>query len=45
MSTLAAFIQYGFGIPSYENQRRKKIKGIPTGKEDMKILKTLPESY
>jgi len=26
-------------------REENKIKGIPTGKEDMKILKTLPESY
>ena len=38
MSTLATFIQHGFGSPNHDNNRRKKIKVIQTGKE----LKLLP---
>ena len=36
MSTLANFIQHSFGSPSYGNQRRK-IKGIQSGKEEIKL--------
>ena len=37
MSTLTAFIQHSFGSPSYSNQRRKEIKGIQIGKEEVKL--------
>ena len=33
MSTLATIIQHSFGSPSHGNQRRKRKKGIQTGKE------------
>ena len=37
MSTLATFIQHSFGSPSHGNQRRKEIKGIQIGKEEVKL--------
>ena len=39
MSTLATIIQHSFGSPSHGNQRRKKkkITGIQTGKEEVKL--------
>ena len=36
MSTLANFIQHSLGSPGYDNQRRK-IKGIQSGKEELKL--------
>ena len=33
MSTLDTFIQHSLGSPSHGNQRRKRKKGIQTGKE------------
>ena len=36
MSTLTTFIQHSFGSPSQGNQRRKKLKGIQIGKEEIK---------
>ena len=33
MSTFTTIIQHSSGSPSHSNQRRKKIKGIQTGKE------------
>ena len=33
ISTLATFIQHSFGSPGYNNQRRKRNKGIQVGKE------------
>ena len=37
MSTLATLIQHSFGSPSHSNQRRKEIKGIQIGKEEVKL--------
>ena len=37
MSTLTTIIQHSFGSPSHSNQRRKKIKGIQIGKEEVKL--------
>ena len=37
MPTLATFIQHSFGNPSHSNQRRKEIKGIQIGKEEVKL--------
>ena len=37
MSTLAPFIQHSFGSPNHDNQRRKEIKGIQIGKEEVKL--------
>ena len=37
MSALTAFIQHSFGSPSYNNQRRKEIKVIQLGKEEVKL--------
>ena len=36
MSTVT-FIQHSFGSPSYDNQRRKRIKGIQIRKEKVKL--------
>ena len=36
MPILTTFIQHSFGSPSHSNQRRKKIKGIQIGKEEVK---------
>ena len=35
--TLTTFIQHSFGSPSHRYQRRKKIKGIQIGKEEVKL--------
>ena len=37
MSTLTTIIQHSFGSPSHGNQRRKRIKGIQIGKEEVKL--------
>ena len=37
MSTLTTIIQHSFGSPSHSNQRRKEIKGIQIGKEEVKL--------
>ena len=37
MSTLATIIQHSFGSPSYGIQRRKRIKLIQIGKEELKL--------
>ena len=37
MPTLATFIQHSFGSPSHGNQRRKEIKWIQIGKEEVKL--------
>ena len=37
MSTLATIIQHSFGSPSHGNQRRKIMKGIQSGKEEVKL--------
>ena len=37
MSTLSTLIQHSFGSPSHSNQRRKEIKGIQIGKEEIKL--------
>ena len=37
MPTLTTFIQCSFGSPSHSNQRRKNIKGIQIGKEEVKL--------
>ena len=37
MSTFTTIIQHSFGSPSYSNQRRKVIKGIQIGKEEVKL--------
>ena len=37
MSTLTTLIQHSFGSPSYDNQRKKEVKGIQTEKE-VKLL-------
>ena len=37
MLTFATFIQCTFRSPSHGNQRRKKIKGIQIGKEEVKL--------
>ena len=37
MSTFTIIIQHSFGSPSYSNQRRKVIKGIQIGKEEVKL--------
>ena len=37
MSTLTITIQYGFGSLDHSNQSRKKIRGIQTGKEEVKL--------
>ena len=37
MSTLATFIWHSFGNPRHGNQRRKEIKGIQIGKEEVKL--------
>ena len=37
MSTLTTLIQHSFGSPSHSNQRRKKIKGIQIGKEEVNL--------
>ena len=37
MSTLTTLIQHSFGSPSYGSQRRKEIKGIQIGKEEVKL--------
>ena len=36
MSSLTAFIQHSFGIPSHGN-KKKEIKRIQTGKEEVKM--------
>ena len=38
MSTLATIIQHSFGSPSHSNQRKKEIKGIQFGKEEVKLF-------
>ena len=38
MSTLTTFIQHSIGSPSHSNQtNKKKIKGIQTGREEVKL--------
>ena len=37
MSTLTTIIQHSFGSFSHGNQRRKEIKGIQIGKEEVKL--------
>ena len=37
MSTLTTIIQHSFESPSPSHQRRKKIKGIQIGKEEVKL--------
>ena len=37
MSTLTTLIQHSFGSPSYDNQRKKEVKGIQTENE-VKLL-------
>ena len=37
MSTLATIIQHSIGSPSLSNQTTQRYKGIPTGKEDVKL--------
>ena len=37
MSTLTTFIQHSFGRSSYSNQRRKEVKWIQIGKEEVKL--------
>ena len=37
MTSLTAIIQHSFGSPSLGNQRRKEIKGIQIGKEEVKL--------
>ena len=37
MSTFTTIIQHSSGSPSYSNQRRKEIKGIQIGKEDVQL--------
>ena len=37
MSTLATIIHHSIGSPSHGNQRRKEIKGIQIGKEEVKL--------
>ena len=37
MSTFTSIIQHSSGSPSYSNQRRKEIKGIQIGKEEVKL--------
>ena len=37
MFTFANFIQHSFVIPSFGNQRKKEIKGIQIGKEEVKL--------
>jgi len=37
VSTFTTIIQHSFGSPSYSNQRRKVIKGIQIGKEEVKL--------
>ena len=38
MSTLGAIIKHSFGHPSHGNQRRKEVKWIQVGKEEVKLL-------
>ena len=38
MPTLATIIQHNFGSPSYNNQKKKEIKGIQIRKEEAKSL-------
>ena len=35
--TFTTIIQHSSGSPSFSNQRRKEIKGIQTGKEEVKL--------
>jgi hypothetical protein len=37
VSTLPTLIQHSTGIPSQSNKARKRIKGIQTGKEEVKL--------
>ena len=37
MSTLATFIQHSFGRPNHSDQRRKEVKEIQIGKEEVKL--------
>ena len=37
VSTFTSVIQLSFGSPSNNNQRRKEIKGMQTGKEEVKL--------
>ena len=37
MPTLTTTIQHSFGSFSHSNQKRKRIKGIQTGKEEVKL--------
>ena len=37
MSTLTTIIQHSFGSPSHGNQRKKEIKGIQIGKEEVNL--------
>ena len=37
MFTLVTFIQHSFGTATHGNQRRKRIKGIQIGKEEVKL--------
>ena len=37
MSALATSIQHSFGSPSHGNQRKKEIKGVQIGKEEVKL--------
>ena len=37
VSTFTSIIQLSFGSPSNNNQRRKEIKGMQTGKEEVKL--------
>ena len=37
MSTLTTITQHSFGSPSHGNQRKKRIKGIRNGKEEVKL--------
>ena len=35
---ISTFIQHSFGSPSHENKRKKEIKGIQIGKEEVKLF-------
>ena len=37
MFTLATIIKHSFGSPTHGNQRKKEIKEIQTGKEEVKL--------
>ena len=37
VTTITVIIHHSSGSPSYSNQRRKEIKGIQIGKEEVKL--------